>query len=351
MFHGDDGPSHNKVSSVLLSWYASNKRVLPWRDPQGLPTDPYRVWISEIMLQQTTVPTVRGYFERFISRWPSVQDLAKASLDDVLHEWQGLGYYSRAKNLHKCAVMIVEAFDGTFPTAEKDLLSLPGVGPYTAAAIQSIAFNSPSTVVDGNVERVIARLFSLKTPLPQAKAEIHKLAGHIRSEEEPSNYAQALMDLGSSVCTPKAPKCVICPLEKFCSAKKHNPESFPIRQKKKEKPTRRGIFYFIQDDKGRVLLEKRPLSGGLFSGLMALPSEGWDTTDDDPVTRLKIKNIKPLPEKVRHVFTHFSLIAEVRYAESTIAEGVWVFPEALSNYALPTLMKKIFKLTLPETVE
>ncbi len=348
MFHDDQKLIQDKVSFALLDWYASHKRLLPWRDPQGMPTDPYRVWVSEIMLQQTTVSTVRGYFERFVSRWPTVHHLADAALDDVLHEWQGLGYYSRARNLHKWARVIIKKFDGVFPTAEEDLLSLPGVGPYTAAAIQSIAFNYPSTVVDGNVERVIARLFSLKAPLPQAKSEIHKLATQIRSEVQPSNYAQALMDLGSSVCVPKSPKCDICPLEKFCSAKNKNPEAFPVRQEKKEKPTRHGIFYFIQDRKGRIFLEKRSLSGGLLSGLMALPSEGWDSGNDDPAVRLKLKNIKPFPQKVRHVFTHFSLVAEVRYAESAIVDGLWVFPEELQDYALPTLMKKILKLALQE---
>lgn len=335
---------------ALLSWYGAHKRTLPWRDPDGNPTDPYRVWISEIMLQQTTVATVGAYYARFLSRWPTVESLSQASLDDVLHAWQGLGYYSRARNLHKCAKMVADEFGGIFPSTEKNLLKLPGVGPYTAAAIRSIAFNLPATVVDGNVERVIARLYTLNTPLPQVKTSIHHRATSLRSESQPSNYAQALMDLGASVCTPKSPKCQICPVQTFCQAVHQNPEQYPVRPQKQKKPTRHGTFYYVQDEKGRVLIEKRPLEGGLFSGLMAFPSTGWDQQNDDPVQRLQLKNIKTLAGRVTHVFTHFSLVGVVKYAQSHCKEGVWVLPEDLKDHALPTLMKKVAKLAASETV-
>ena len=329
----------------------AHKRDLPWRHPDGLNMSAYYVWISEIMLQQTVVAAVRKYFLKFINLWPTVYDLAEAPLDDVLHAWQGLGYYSRARNLHRTAKIVAQNFDGQFPSQESELLSLPGIGPYTAAAIQSIAYNLSATVVDGNVERVISRVFQIETPLPEGKKDIHKIAASLRSEKEPSNYAQALMDLGATICTPKSPKCPLCPLKELCKAKNSIPEDYPRRAPKKAKPIRHGTFYWIENEKGEVFLEKRK-DAGLLGGMVGFPSIGWDGTDDNPVERLGLINIMKAQVRVTHVFTHFNLVGEIIICKTRKQlGGIWATPQTFHRYALPTLMKKVPEALLQEKVE
>jgi A/G-specific adenine glycosylase len=309
----------------LLQWYDAYGRDLPWRS-KGVKPDPYHVWLSEVMLQQTTVPTVKSYFLNFLHLWPTVDALANASLDEVLHAWQGLGYYARARNLHKCANDLSKNFYRT----KKELLTLPGIGPYTASAIAAIAFDEPETVVDGNIERIMARLFRIETPLPSAKKEIHQMAQTLTPQERAGDYAQALMDLGSSICTPRAPKCVLCPVSSFCEAKC---EDYPRRLPKTLKPTRYALFYWIENEKGEILLEKRPPSG-LLGGMMGFPSSPW-------LEELSIpENLQILPGHVKHTFTHFHLICQVAKKKEQ-KPGLWVNPKHLHEHALPTLMKKI----------
>src|SRR3989344_302044 len=332
----------------LLRWYDVYRRQLPWRSLAGQRPDPYAVWISEIMLQQTTVPTVKEYYVQFLEKWPRVKDLAEASLDDVLHVWQGLGYYSRARNLHRCAQVVQQQHGGKFPSDEKILLTLPCIGPYTAAALLSIAFDKPSTVVDGNIERIITRLFRLETPLPAVKKEIHGKARPLISKERPGDYAQALMDLGSSLCTPKNPKCSLCPLASFCQSFGQNPEDFPKRLPKTEKPTRYGTFFWVENNKGEVLLEKRP-DKGLLASLMGFPTSEWKVEKDQPLPP-SFLSLLPLRKKVKHTFTHFHLIGTIVKAKAETSErpGIWVQPSDLGLYALPTLMKKVKQLVLEE---
>src|SRR6266852_943396 len=256
----------------LLAWYDRHRRTLPWRAPAGARAEPYLVWLSEIMLQQTTVATVGDYFRRFVERWPTVEALAAAPLDDVLSAWAGLGYYARARNLHACARAVAERHDGRFPEDEASLLALPGIGRYTAAAIRAIAFDQPASAVDGNVERVIARLFAIDTPLPDAKPEIQLLAAKLVPESRAGDYAQAMMDLGATVCTPKSPRCVICPLMSSCRARKLGlAEDLPRRSPKAERPTRRGLAFVLARRDGAILLRKRPAKG-LLGGMDSVPS-------------------------------------------------------------------------------
>lgn len=328
----------------LLEWYDLYRRDLPWRALPGAFSDPYAVWVSEIMLQQTTVVTVKEYYERFLKKWPTVESLAESSLDDVLHLWQGLGYYRRAKNLHQCAKMISQYYGGIFPRDEKTLLTLPGIGSYTSAAIVAIAFNKAATVVDGNIERIMARLFRLETPLPLVKKEIHEKATELISQDRSGDYAQALMDLGSMVCTPKNPKCFLCPLKSICQSFERNPQEFPKRLPKTEKPTRYGTFFWIENSKGEVFLERRP-DKGLLGNLMGFPTSEWKTVKE---TTLSWTGALAYP--VRHTFTHFHLIGTIVRIkeENSRRKGVWVCPTELHQYALPTLMKKVSRLVLKE---
>jgi A/G-specific adenine glycosylase len=334
-----------KYHQNLLDWYAVHRRALPWRSMPNEVPNPYHVWVSEIMLQQTTVLTVRDYYLTFLKRWPTVETLAKASIDEIFHAWQGLGYYRRARNMHRCAQIIVDIYGGNFPSEEKDLLKLPGIGPYTAAALSSIGFNKPATVVDGNIERVMARLFQLETPLPKVKKEIREKASYLKSLENPGDYAQALMDLGSTICTPRKPNCVLCPIQVFCKSAKKNPEYFPRPAPKIAKPIRYATFLWVENNKGEVLIEKRP-EKGLLAGLMGFPTSPWE---ENPVERLwPFKKSKRLEKSIRHTFTHFQLIGTVIMAQSENREGIWVHPKDLHNYALPTLMKKVEKLVQEE---
>ena len=251
------------IAPELLAWYDVHARDLPWRvgpaaRAAGVLPDPYRVWLSEIMLQQTTVATVKAYFERFTTRWPRISDLAAAEDADVMGEWAGLGYYARARNLLKCARVVTKEYNGQFPEERAHLLALPGIGPYTAAAIAAIAFDRPEPVMDGNVERVMARLYDIHTPLPTVKPELARLTAIQTPDQRPGDYAQAVMDLGATICTPKSPACGICPLRDPCLARAANtaPE-LPRKAPKKPKPTRYGIIYLAERDDGAVLLERR----------------------------------------------------------------------------------------------
>lgn len=324
---------------------------MPWRALPGAQADPYRVWLSEIMLQQTTVATVKGYFETFLGRWPTVDALADAGLDDVLHAWQGLGYYARARNLHACARVVVADNNGLFPETESALLELPGIGPYTAAAVAAIAFGHKTTPVDGNVERVMARLFSVENPLPGAKPVLKEHASGLTPDRRPGDYVQAVMDLGATICTPRSPTCSLCPWQHRCVAyRQGRAAELPRRQKKPPKPTRFGTVFWLENSSGEVLLQRRPPKG-LLGGLMEFPSNDWCETPRTPATWLQgapaAVTWRVLPGVVRHVFTHFALeliVATAREGEASIkrnSQWIWVAPESLGEHALPTLMKKV----------
>ncbi len=341
----------------ILKWYDAHRRVLPWRALPGQVADPYHVWMSEIMLQQTTVPAVAPYFQKFISRWPHVRDLAAARDEDVLQYWAGLGYYARARNLIKCARYVANDLKGVFPRDMEGLLLLPGVGRYTAAAIRSIAFQMPSTVVDGNVERVMARVFAVTDPLPASKPKLYDLA-HMLSDnqqERPGDYAQALMDLGSGICTPKSPKCMLCPVSTMCAAYNQGIQNeLPAKAEKTERPFRYGHAYIFQNSKGQILLERRP-DKGLFGSMYGFPTSEWvkapsrkklpDITSPD---RLKLVDTG---QHVKHVLTHFELRLDLwrGTAKNDIIkmlgiQGVWMDKDELDAAGLPTLFKKIRKL-------
>ena len=342
----------NPSAADLLDWYDRHARQLPWRVPpaqgrRGHRPDPYRVWLSEIMLQQTTVVTVGPYFRIFLDRWPAVGDLAAAELDEVLHAWAGLGYYARARNLHKCARTVADEHGGAFPDTEAELRKLPGIGPYTAAAIAAIAFDRPAAVVDGNVERVMARLFAVEESLPAAKAQLHALAEGLTPQARPGDYAQAAMDLGATVCTPRAPKCLMCPWQPDCKAQAMGvAESLPRRAPKAERPLRQGVAFWTVRSDGAVLLRRRP-ERGLLGGMMEVPSSDWGAREPADLAQAPVAaDWRELPGQVNHGFTHFRLELTVLAAQvhkNAKADGVWVMPEALGNHALPTLTKKVVR--------
>ncbi|MBT3767172.1 MAG: A/G-specific adenine glycosylase [Rhodospirillaceae bacterium] len=345
-------------SRDLLAWYDVAHRRLPWRAEAGEVADPYAVWLSEIMLQQTTVVTVKGYFELFLKRWPSVSDLAAADLDDVLHAWQGLGYYARARNLHKCARVVANEFDGRFPDSEETLMTLPGIGPYTAAAVAAIAFGRETVPVDGNIERVISRLYVIKEPLPGSKPRIKKLVSAALDRKRPGDYAQALMDLGATICTPRSPRCATCPVSVVCDGYKlDNAEQFPKKAPKKPKPTRRGIVFWAVRDDDAVLIRRRP-EKGLLGGMMEFPSTDWNEatwTDEAALKYVPVEALswQRLPGTVRHTFTHFHLELVVlagKIDEPGPESCVWCPVERLSDFALPTVMKKVVNLAVAELV-
>lgn len=336
-------------AKLLLDWFDLNHRKFPWREVNTKSLDPYKVWLSEIMLQQTTTNAVIPYFENFVIKWPTVKDLASSQLDTVLHAWQGLGYYARARNLHKCAKIVAKDFRGNFPTTEEELIKLPGVGPYTAAAIAAIAFNKFATAVDGNVERVIARLYCVGGELSKIKNKIKKLAVQLTPSERCGDYAQAVMDLGATVCTPRNPSCIKCPWNVFCKAYlSGNIENYPERTPKKRIPTRRANIFFVLDKSGRVFIRRREESG-LLGGLMEFPSSAWveATKFDNELFENAPKNMKwqRLPGTVRHKFTHFQLELRVFKGvteSSSLKNGEWCTLEQIETYALPTLMKKVW---------
>jgi A/G-specific adenine glycosylase len=338
-------------AALLLEWYDRHRRKLPWRPLPGERTDPYSVWLSEIMLQQTGVKTVVPYFEKFLARWPDVDALGRAALDDVLRMWAGLGYYSRARNLHACAVAVRRDHGGVFPDTEEGLRSLPGIGPYTAAAIAAIAFGRRTMPVDGNIERVVSRLFAVEEPLPQAKPLIQQLATSLLGPSRAGDSAQALMDLGASICTPKKPACSLCPLNDDCAARaRGDQETFPRKAPKKTGALRRGAAFVVT--RGDELLVRRRPEKGLLGGMTEVPTSDWLAAQDDK-TALKqapmLKGIAHWHRKagvVTHVFTHFPLELVV-YTTSVPArarapEGMrWVPISTLGDEALPNLMRKV----------
>ena len=348
-----------KQAAKLLEWYDAHYRDLPWRVPpahltEGIAPDPYRVWLSEVMLQQTTVEAVKPYFASFVSRWPTVTDLAEADQDDIMKEWAGLGYYSRARNLVKCARAVANEHDGVFPSSENELLALPGIGPYTAAAISAIAFNKPAIVIDGNIERVTSRLYAIETPLPAAKAEIRHYLSLMLPLSRPGDFAQAMMDLGASLCSPKRPKCMLCPVNEDCQALvSGDPEHFPVKAPRKPKPSRVGAAFVAVRADGAVLLRKRPESG-LLGGMSEPPTTGWTARQDgdDSVDAAPFAAAWQAAGSVRHVFTHFELNLSVYRADhvSHIApDGWWWSPrQALMSEALPTVMKKALESAIPD---
>jgi len=336
-----------KLTKSLLAWYQDNKRDLPWRTENP---EPYRVWLSEIMLQQTTVPVVGPYFEEFTRRWPTLKSLAAANLDDVLHAWQGLGYYARARNLHKCAQVLVAQYAGDFPRNEKRLLALPGIGSYTAAAIAAIAFDIPSAPVDGNIVRVISRLLRLQTPLPGLRREVAAVLPPLIPSDKPGDMVQALMDLGSAICRPGKPLCQQCPWQAMCAAfKAGETEQLPVKAARKAKPTRHGVVFWIENSQAHILLRRRA-EKGLLGGMMEVPSSGWreeewgrqEAINEAPV----LADWQSIPGCVRHTFTHFHLSLTVlhgRANQGKVNTGVWCAPDQFSNHALPSVMKKVIR--------
>jgi A/G-specific adenine glycosylase len=346
----------------LLQWYDRHRRRLPWRPPAGERADPYRVWLSEIMLQQTTVTAVAPYFDRFIARWPNVQALAAAPLDDVLKSWAGLGYYARARNLHACARAVVDQYRGSFPPTEAELAELPGIGPYTAAAVAAIAFGARAAAVDGNVERVVARLFALEQELPAVKPHIRKHAASLVPPRRSGDFAQALMDLGATICTPKRPACALCPWTKACRARRRgDAASFPRRVRKPEGQLRRGAAFVALRADGCVLMRSRPPKG-LLGGMTEVPTTAWTHDFDADEALRDAPRLPPARPKwrrvsgvVRHVFTHFPLELEVYCAEIPAgarppAGARWIALAQLHGEALPSLMRKVMAHALGDSL-
>ncbi len=341
------------IADTLLGWYDVHARSLPWRAAPGLPApDPYRVWLSEIMLQQTTVAAVIPYFERFIQRWPTVAALAGAEDAELMAAWAGLGYYARARNLLACARAVVRNHCGQFPDEEAALKALPGIGGYTAAAIAAIAFDKYAVVVDANVERVIARLNAIETPLPAAKVEIREGCRQLTPHTRPGDFAQAMMDLGATVCTPRNPACTICPLTEYCTAYRMEiVEQLPRKPAKSAKPHRFGIAYWIEQD-DHVWLVQRP-ANGLLAGMRALPDDQWKARQDGNGGHPFEGSWRRHTASVDHVFTHFSLTLAVDVADGTVRDdtlptGVWWPIKALDSAGLPTLFMKAAKAVLAQ---
>jgi A/G-specific adenine glycosylase len=330
--------------AALLAWYDHHRRDLPWRAPAGARPDPYRVWLSEIMLQQTTVATVGRYFDRFVARWPNIFALAAAPLEEVLRVWQGLGYYARARHLHAGARAIVERHGGAFPVDPAALRALPGVGRYTAAAIAAIAFDKPVAAIDGNVERVIARLYAVTEPLPAAKPRLEALAAALVPEQRAGDFAQALMDLGATICAPRRPRCSLCPWRESCAAVSAGlSETLPARAARAERSWRYGVAFWLTGPDGSVLLQRRP-EKGLLAGMTEIPSTPW-RPEPWGLEEALLRAPAPaewcaLPGTVRHGFTHFLLELTV-VAGKGAADGLWSPTDRLGEHALPTLMKKV----------
>ncbi len=332
------------LPETLLHWYDANARILPWRTSpadreRGIVPDPYRVWLSEVMLQQTTVAAVRAYFHRFTARWPTVQALAAAPDADVMGEWAGLGYYARARNLLACARAVVAHHNSQFPGTATALQTLPGIGPYTAAAIASIAFDEQATVVDGNVERVMARLYNIQTPLPAAKPALTTLAAALTPRNRPGDYAQAVMDLGATICTPRNPACGICPWQNLCEARAANTQTeLPRKTPKPTKPTRTGTLWLARHPSGAWLTETRP-ERGLLGGMLGFPGTNWDGTGGIEPLQANWQRVG----EVRHTFTHFHLILDVMRAHTDASPTRGSYTD-LRPADLPTVMRKAYDL-------
>ncbi|MEO0622022.1 MAG: A/G-specific adenine glycosylase [Pseudomonadota bacterium] len=353
----DNAPSDGKtgVASLqreLLRWYDRHHRDLPWRiSPKdrgaGTEPDPYHIWLSEVMLQQTTVAAAGGYFLAFTRRWPRVEDLAAAPLEDVLEAWAGLGYYARARNLHACARIVAEAHGGVFPDTEDELRALPGIGAYTAAAVAAIAFDRPAAVLDGNIERVMARLFAEADPLPGVKPTLYAHAARLTPPARPGDHAQALMDLGATVCTPRSPACGVCPLMVRCEGRRKGiAATLPVKAPKKVKPTRHGWVWALVDHESQLMVVRRP-EKGLLGGMLALPSSDWTETlpPPDPPAQADWREIG----EVRHTFTHFHLRLTVMMAEADTTGSV-TRPLAEAADAMPTVFAKAVRLLPQSTI-
>ncbi|OHV85614.1 A/G-specific adenine glycosylase [Ensifer sp. LCM 4579] len=346
------------AAALLLTWYDRHHRDLPWRvSPpmarQGVVADPYHVWLSEVMLQQTTVQAVRSYFDKFLRLWPTVEGLAAADTEDVMKAWAGLGYYARARNLKKCAEAVAREHGGRFPDTQEGLEALPGIGAYTAAAIAAIAFNRRCAVLDGNVERVVSRLYAIETPLPAAKTKMRQLVSRLTPADRPGDFAQAMMDLGATICTPKRPACALCPFRVKCMAlTSEDPETFPIKAAKKEKPLRLGAAFVAIDDADAVYLRKRPETG-LLGGMTEVPGTDWSARRDGETSVDGRPFVAPWEScgTITHVFTHFELrlcVYRASVAEAPPAIGGWWEPIAsLKKQALPTVMKKAIAQAIP----
>ena len=320
------------ASEALLCWYAVDKRPLPWRTESGRKPDPYRVWLSEVMLQQTTVAHARPFFESFTRRWPTVEALAAAPEADVMAAWAGLGYYARARNLLACARQVTSEHRGRFPDEEAELRRLPGIGAYTAAAIAAIAFDRHAVAVDANVERIVARLFAVKEALPGARRRIDELAGRLTPESRTGEFTQAMMELGQTVCTPRAPDCGRCPIRDHCRAfGEGDPARYPVKARKPPRPRREGVAYWLEHQ-GRVLLVRRP-KRGLLGGMLALPTDGEGAPVEADWREAGA---------VEHVFTHFALRMRLLCAEGEAdADGIWWPVERIGEAGLPTLFAKL----------
>ena len=342
--------SAETIPEDLLAWYDVSRRALPWRSPPGAPPpDPFRVWLSEVMLQQTTTAAVAPYYAKFLARWPDVAMLAGADEAEVMAAWAGLGYYARARNLIACA-RAVAARGGQFPPTEAGLRALPGVGAYTAAAVAAIAFGERAAVVDANVERVIARLYAISTPLPQARAAIRARVDALTPASCPGDFAQAMMDLGATVCTPRAPRCLLCPLAQTCEGRRVGAERFPVKLPKPPKPQRAGRAFWVAAE-GKVWLVRRA-GRGMLGGMRALPDDGWNARGDGAAA-------PPLPGpwhsggSVRHSFTHFDLDLQlmlysgIDWARLSSKDGEWWPLEQLEQAGLPSLFVKAARLITP----
>jgi A/G-specific adenine glycosylase len=347
-----------EFQSKALGWYEKNQRVLPWRVRGNKKTDPYKVWLSEIMLQQTTVAAVIPYFLKFLEKWPDVTSLANANDSEVMVAWAGLGYYARARNLLKCARVITNDYKGQFPDTAHELKKLPGIGPYTAAAISTIGFGNPATVMDGNIERIVSRIFAIETPLPLGKKDIRQHCDFIFKDlenfnkQEIKSFPQALMDIGSEICTPKASQCHLCPLTNMCQAYKlGGQEKFPVRAPKKPTPLRKGEVFWIQDKSGRIIVEKRS-DNRMLGGMIGLPTTDWDLKERKTIVKdynfkEKLKNLQKIGV-VYHVFTHFKLELDVYEVTMPDFKNVLkCFPEYvpydgnLVDIGFPTLFQKV----------
>jgi A/G-specific adenine glycosylase len=344
-------------SEKLLAWYDRHHRELPWRvspvaAKAGTRADPYHVWLSEVMLQQTTVQAVKPFFAKFLALWPKVADLAGAPVEDVMAAWAGLGYYARARNLKKCAEAVAAEHGGVFPDTEDGLRKLPGIGDYTAAAVAAIAFNRPAAVMDGNVERVISRLYAIDEPLPGSKPQMKAKVAALTPSDRPGDFAQAMMDLGATICTPKRPSCILCPLREDCLAfAEHDPERFPVKAAKKEKPVRVGAAFVAVTPEGEMLLRRRGASG-LLGGMTEVPTTGWTSRLDGGSTA----EHAPFPAcwescgAVTHVFTHFELrlsVYRAKIEKRSWDDGWWEPVTNLDAQALPTVMKKVIVQAIP----
>jgi A/G-specific adenine glycosylase len=345
-------------AAPLLAWYDRHHRDLPWRvspamAARGVLPDPYHIWLSEVMLQQTTVAAVKAYFAKFVSRWPTVNDLAAAPVDDVMAAWAGLGYYARARNLKKCADAVADVHGGQFPDTEEGLRALPGIGDYTSAAVAAIAFDRQAAVMDGNVERVISRLYAIATPLPAAKPLVKQKVALLTPAVRPGDFAQAMMDLGATICTPKRPACSLCPFNDGCDAMRlHDPEHFPVKAAKKSKPVRQGAAFVAVNAEGEILLRRR-IDSGLLGGMTEVPTTGWTARIDGDATLAAAPFAADWQAcgTVVHVFTHFELRLSIFRASveasSGSNDGWWEPVTNLDAQALPTVMKKAIAQAIP----